>query len=271
MMEFNEITNPLIRAFEVQSILCYGSFAQMLQDEKSDIDLLVLTQENIPTVDLRKSAYSNIPGTKILALDNEAKKDGGEWDISWAPINDKIQVGSRVVEIGYNTTTWVNCIIDNLIVKSKITFKEFPFRPYTFLGLLETAMILYDKADFIKQCKLRIRTMPKELKNEIINAFLPVLTESYNDLADCAERNIGILAFQFYLFRGLDAAIQLLFAINEVYDPASKRCEPFLLKLKKLPKNFAAFINEILPRFYENKKEVCQFFEELIHFINKNK
>lgn len=84
---------------------------------------------------------------------------------------------------------------------------------------------------------------------------------------DCAERHIGILTFQFHLCLALDALIGIVFAINEVYDPASKRTEKFLFKLKKQPPQLFEFINQILPRFYENKNEVINFFKESIKYI----
>ena len=259
-----EITHCLARELDARSILCYGSYAHGLHDEKSDRDLLLLTDEKIPSHNARRLAYEKIPNLQILSLD---KKNLGDWDNSWSPINDQLQVGNQVLDIGYNTVVWVNQVIKKLIYEHQITFDAFPFRPYTFLGLLETSQIFFDKEGFIEKCRTKIRPMPKELKEKIIKAFLPQLQEYYQDLLDCAERAIGILAFEHFLFRGLDALIQLLFVMNEVYDPASKRTEAFLFKLKKLPKDLDVFINTILPRFYENKREVCDFFKEAIHFI----
>lgn len=258
-----EITPLLVRELDAQSILCYGSYAQSMQDEKSDIDLLVLVGA-IPSREMREGMYRKIPNVQIEALD---KKTVGEWDNSWSPVNDRLLVGNQAVEIGYNTVAWVQEVIEKLIVEHSISFDAFRFRPYTFLGLLESSQIVYDKDDFVEKCKARIRPIPDGLKKKIFDANFPVLMENYHDLLDCSERNIGILAFEFYLFRGLDAAIQLLFIINDVYDPASKRTEAFLFKLKKLPPNLKGFIGEVLPRFYERQKEVCAFFQEVIQFV----
>ncbi len=257
------MVRALADALGAQSVLCYGSYSQGLQDEKSDIDLLILA-DSIPSQDVREAAYRSIPQVQILSL---SRKVVGDWDTSWTPVNDQIQVGSQIFEIGYNTTGWVDLIIHKLIVQHQISFEEFPFRPYTFLGLLESSQVLYDRDGFVAKCKSQIRPIPPELKRAIAQAFWPVLEENYRDLVDCAERNIGILAFEFFLFRGMDAAIQLLFVLNDVYDPASKRTEPFLFKLKHLPPHLNQFISEILPRFYEKKKEVCAFFIEMLQFL----
>lgn len=234
-----------------------------MQDEKSDIDLLVFMQGEIPSNDLRKQCYNNISNLKIMSL----AKDNSDWDNSWSPVNDRILVDDQVIDIGYNTTEWVQLVIKHLMIDNQISFQEFPFRPYTFLGLLETCTVLYDQEDFIKTCQMKIRPMPKRLKKEIINTYWPILKESYEDLIDFSERNIGILSFEFMLFRAIDAIIQLLFAINEVYDPASKRTENYLFQLKQQPPGLKEFINRTLPRFYENKKDVLNFLKSCIDFI----
>lgn len=265
-MNLDVLTAHLATQIKAQSILCYGSYAQGLDDDQSDIDLLVLVPNEIPSKKIRESCYKNFSNTSIISLE----KDMGDWDVSWTPVNDCVQIDNKRIDVGYNTVLWVNHIIDNLINKHQISFAEFSFRPYTFLGLLETAKILYDKDHFISSWLIKIKPMPLMLKKQIIQDFLPILKESRDELRDYAARNIGILAYQFQLFRGLDAMVSLLFAINDTYDPASKRTEKFLLKLKKLPPNLSQFINLFLPRFYDYQQETIHFFDDCIHFIENN-
>lgn len=265
-MDLNKFVQHLVREVKPQSIICYGSYAQMLNDDKSDIDLLVLVNNVIPKKHLRGKSYRAISDIKILSLE----KNMDNWNPSWTPVNDCLMVENQVIDVGYNTTQWVKCVIKNLILKNQITFKEFPFRPYTFLGLLETCKILYDEDNFITKCLSQIKPIPLALKREIINSCLPILKESYEELIDYSKRDIGILAYQFHLFRGLDALITLLFIVNDAYDPASKRTEAFIFKLKKQPADLTDFINRILPRFYENKNEVLKFLKSSIDFIKKN-
>lgn len=265
-MVIKKIVKLLVQELDPQSILCYGSYAQGMHDEKSDRDLLIL-MEAIPSRKVREGVYRKI-AVQIEGMD---KKTVGEWDNSWSPVNDRLRVGSQVLEIGYNTVSWVEEVIEKLIVECAISFEAFRFRPYTFLGLLEASQVFYDKEGFVEKCKERIRPIPEGLKKKIFEANFPVLMENYEDLVDCYERKIGILAFECYLFRGLDAAIQLLFIMNDVYDPASKRTEAFLLKLKKLPAGLKAFIEEVLPRFYERQKEVCEFFQKMIQFLKEQR
>lgn len=258
----------LAKDLKAQSILLYGSYAQNCRDQYSDLDLLVLVKK-IPTPASRQRAYNKILDSQILEIDLKHEQIKNGWDNSWSPTNDKLLISNHRVEIGYNTLTWVNKVVEKLLVKHQITFKEFPFRPYTFLGLLDTCKVLYDETNYIKELISRIKPIPQPLKQKIVQEFFPILFEAHEELKDYSKRNIGILGYQFHLFRGVDALMQLLFVLNEVYDPALKRIEPFLLKLKKLPPKFEEFIFKILPRFYEKQKEVSEFFEKAIQYIRE--
>ena len=152
----------------------------------------------------------------------------------------------------------------------KSHLKNFPLGPIPFFGLLEYSQCLYDKNLFVQTIKSKIRPFPIELKKKIVQTQLPMLRDCYEDLLDNIERNIGLLAYQFHVFMALDAMIQLLWVINDVYDPASKRCEVFLFKLKKLPKNFIKFINSSLPKSYEHKKEFINSFYKIKQYIEVN-
>lgn len=266
-MNIEKLIVNLIKNLEIQSILCYGSYAHGLNDDKSDIDLLILVKKEIPTNDIRKRVYASIKNIEVLVIE----KNMANWDVSWSPVNDKIIMNNQLIEIGYNTVSWADTVVNKLVVKNQITFPEFPFRPYTFLGLLENSKILYDKDDFIINYLDRIKPMPEKLREEIINEFLPILEESYDELRDYAVRDIGILAYQFQLSRGIDAIVSLLFAVNDMYDPATKRVEPFLFKLKKQPLHLKEFITHVLPRFYEHKSEVIAFFKTCLDFTENNR
>lgn len=267
-MNVDEVVSVLKKNLHAEAVLLYGSYAQNMQDEHSDYDFLVLLKEISPPA-VRKCAYEKIPHAKVVEIAPKAVKEGNGWDNSWSPINDKLVVNGKKVEIGYNTTRWVNKIVNSLIVKHTTTCKTFPFRPYTFLGLLEACLVLYDRNHFIQKIQSKIRPIPEPLKRAIFQEFYPIILETHEELKDYAARNVGILAYQFHLFRGIDALIQILFVVNDVYDPALKRMEPFLFKLKHLPPNFKEFILNVLPRFYEKQREISDFFEKAIQMVQK--
>ncbi len=262
-MDIRDVAKQIATHLNATSILCYGSYAANMHDNKSDIDLLVIMPSEIPDCHTRQLCYEALDGATILELD---KSNAGGWDNSWSPVNDRLKIENQIIEIGYNSTSWVLEVIDNLISKHKFRFPAFPFRPYTFLGLLETCQVLFDRDNFASFCLSRLRPMPPELKRAIAREFFPMLQESVQDLIDSSERNVGILTYLFFLERSIDAAIQILFVINDVYDPASKRTEAYLKQLKTIPPNLFFFLEELLPRFYENKEVIGLFFNDFIKF-----
>ena len=81
---------------------------------------------------------------------------------------------------------------------------------------------------------------PPALRRALIVASLEVIHGSLEDMQDYTMRNIGSSAFLFHLWRVLDAMATLLFALNERYDPATKRLEDAFRRLPILPANFLA-------------------------------
>lgn len=247
--EIHKLISHFGNQLKIESILCYGSYAAGLQDDKSDIDLLILTNK-LPQVSQLQKIYQSLPDVTHFEF-----IDLAHWDNSWSLLNSSLSINGIKFDIGFNSTSWVKTIVENLIGKNEISFKEFPFRPYTFLGLLENSLCLYDKNLFISKLKSKIRPFPIALKKAIIKSTLPMLQSSYDDLIDNIERDLGILTYQFHIFMGVDAMCELLWVINDTYDPASKRAEHYLFKLKNLPENFVELITVQLPQSYTQKQQ----------------
>jgi nucleotidyltransferase-like protein len=155
-MEINNI--PEIKSFfsyifkvlDIESILCYGSYATGLQDEKSDIDLLIIVKK-LPLISQLQNLH------KLDGFKNIIFKNAEHWDSSWSMINITLETMAGLkIEVGYNTTAWVKKVIKKLIENHEISFQEFPFRPYTLLGLLEYSKCLYDRNLFISNLKTKI-------------------------------------------------------------------------------------------------------------------
>jgi predicted nucleotidyltransferase len=194
-MIIDEMVAVLTNDLKAQAALLYGSYAQNLQDEHSDFDLLILLKE-IPLPSERKGSYEKIPHIKIVKIAPKAVCESNGWDNSWSPINDKLLVHGKRMEIGYNTTRWVNRIVNNLIVKHKTTYKEFPFRPYTFLGLLEVCQVLYDRNHFIQKIQSKIKPilfnlqrLPPNFKKFILNV-LPRFYEKQREISAFFEEAV---------------------------------------------------------------------------------
>lgn len=258
--------DPLIHSLREQqnviAVLCYGSYAEGTQDEKSDVDLLVICEDTIPSAEIRKELYAKNEGTKIVQ-----QKQFENWETTWTPINDEFVFEHKKIEIGYNTVLWVNEVISKIIKEGAITLPNFEFQPYSFLGLLENARCLYEKNHYFSNLKKQARPFPAKLKQNIIHDNLSIFNESLEDLEDYVQRDIGVLAFEFHLFRVLNAGIQIIFAINETYYPASKREEWHLMRLSKLPEGFHSLIYDLLPVFYTKKIEIINKLKAIQLFI----
>jgi len=74
-----------------------------------------------------------------------------------------------------------------------------------------------------------------------------MLRENLEDLVANAERRLGPRAFIFRINWAVDALTGILFALNEVYDPADRRTERIILPtLVHVPKNFTSRLTEVL-------------------------
>lgn len=261
-----ELLNPILQALNkeinIAAVLCYGSYAEGTQDEKSDIDLLAICDESIPAANVRKKIYEKNHCEQI-----KLQKLHENWETTWTPINDEFVFKGKKIEIGYNLSTWVKDVVNKIVSEGKTSLENFEFRPYTFLGLLENSVCLFEKENFVTLIRKQIRPFPSKLKAKIINENLSVFNESVDDLEDFSQRDIGLLAFQFMLFRGIDAAIQIIFAINEVYYPASKREEIHLMRLSKLPQGIHELIYDLLPVFFNRKQEIIARLKDIKTFI----
>lgn len=159
----SELVRVSVQNLDLQALVLYGSYAQNLQDENSDFDLLAFF-EKVPDPSFRRDFYEKIPHVQILEIASIGLQVNNGWDNSWSPINDKLLIQGKKVEIGYNTIDWVNRIVENVVCKHQTTCKEFPFRPYTFFGLLESCQILYDPHKFIQKILSQIRPFSNPLK-----------------------------------------------------------------------------------------------------------
>src|SRR3990167_4464486 len=103
--EVNALINHIVNPLDIESILCYGSYAGGLQDTKSDIDLLVLVNK-LPTISELQKLYNTIPGVKNFKL-----KDLDHWDNSWTKLNATFEINETKIDIGFNTISWVETVI----------------------------------------------------------------------------------------------------------------------------------------------------------------
>ncbi|MCX6046421.1 MAG: hypothetical protein NT075_15045 [Chloroflexi bacterium] len=241
-----QLTAPVIAVLaqspSVVGLLCFGSYALEVYDAHSDIDLYVLCAPEIIPEARRETIFAGLPGSTEL----QVHQTHAGWVSQWSPQADRLVLNQMPIELSYNTQSWVTNVVRQVTKEGALSLPEFTFRPYTLLGLLATAIVLYDPLHVIAQLKATLAPYPPKLQAALIREKLPILHEWMADLQDCAQRELGVTSFLFYLWHICDALHALLFAINETYDPAAKRAEHELAKLPLAPRHFMARYTKLL-------------------------
>lgn len=101
------------------------------------------------------------------------------------------------------------------------------------------------------------------------------MTEGLAELRDYTQRNIGPSAFVFHLGRVCDAMVSVLYALNEHYDPATKRPEPELRKLAVRPERFVERFVHVLEGPFDVRSrphvvdELRRLVGEVTHLVHR--
>ena len=228
------IVESLARVEGVGAILCFGSYAMGTFDGCSDLDLFVFCEpEIVPAADRRRVLKS------VEGVANFEETQGAlGWDNQWSPQVDRFRVNGAQFEISYNTLDWISTVVRRVTHEGATSIPEQKFRPYTMLGLLENGVVLYDPDLFLGHLIERLYPYPAQLKGRLISDSLHTLKDCLAELKDGVKRGFGPTFFHFFFHRMCDALYTLLFAVNEKYDPATKRPEVEYEKLNILPPNF---------------------------------
>lgn len=254
------LTRSLSGLKNVDAILCFGSYAQETADRYSDIDLLVLCKPQIPSTQLRQRCFSRLSKVNEVEINRVSS-----WDGAWNPVQDRLQYENKWIDITYNQTVWMTKVINRAVRAGATSTKEMPFRPYTLCGLIKNSLILEDKNHAAHELKKLIEPYPPQLRDNLFEVHMPRLRDCLADLGDYVKRDIGNSAFLFQLQLFLDSLVTLLFAINQRYDPASKRRELDIGKLPLLPTNFLERYEKILAGSFVFRRRVG-ILKELVDF-----
>ena len=219
---------------QMDCIYVFGSVATGYVDAQSDVDLTCVTQGSIPRAELRCSILSSLgDGWTIQddALDNPI----------WAACDSDGRVDDVLVTVHYQTTSFIDNLINQVVRDGAIRTEEIPFRPYTLIGMLRQSWLLEDRYGHFQKWLDQTATYPKRLQANVIANFAPVLRDNVAELISTAERGLGPSVFLFFLTRASDAMSSILYAINEHYDPADRRAEETILPvLTNVPTSFRA-------------------------------
>lgn len=235
----------------VESILLIGSRATPFHDEQSDYDLYIVYSGSKPPVDER-NALLEIDGV----INFEIKPECDVWNDEWIQSGETFSLNSVKVDSGYQSLSFLKSVIKGVVSDGEISLEIMKFRPYTIPGLIEESQILYDKTGKLASLRQIVRPFPEKLKAKLIGQGIDIVSESLKDMADYCNRGIGNNAFLFHLWRVSDGICQILYALNEKYDPSSKRTEEHFEMLEKKPKDFRNRFERILEGPFNNNNRV---------------
>jgi hypothetical protein len=218
----------------VRGVLCFGSYAMGTFDDQSDIDLYVLCHPDIVTPENRRLALGVIDGVTELQIGHQDPI----WDDQWIRAEDRFRLHGVLIDVGWNTIDWLKTVIRRVSEETSTSFPELRSRAHTVLGLLADSVILLDAEGSLRRMQSELYPYPTCLKQALLRASLPILRDSLGEMSNYAARAIGNTALHFHLERFLEALRTIVFALNERYDPCSKRVEQVYATMDKLPPDF---------------------------------
>ena len=221
---------------DILAVLVFGSVASGEVDAASDVDIFVICHD-VPPVQTRTALMSPLG----LRPEYTAHEDGLFGNIDQLNHQNGLRLTLHV-----QRADWLEAIVTEVLAGA-VTTVNAPFRPYTLLGLLHQSQVLLDKRGLVAGWLERSRTYPPRLKDKLLSTFVPQLRDHAADLSETAARNLSLRTFLFHLNWGMDALTGVLLALNEQYDPASKRFERSVLPLFiHKPADFDRRLHDIL-------------------------
>jgi predicted nucleotidyltransferase len=241
----------------IGAVLVFGSVALGQVDERSDVDILAICPEELVASDERLAILTRLGA-------GWRPNDGGN-ALFAAGVSDG-KIDDIAVDMHYQTGSLIHQVLTQVVEQGAITTSQVPFRPYTLAALIQNAWVLLDKDGLVDDWRKYISTYPIALKRNIIRHFSLRLREYTEGLVAGAERKLGPSHFIFHLDRAADAAVSILFAVNDMYDPAERRAERVILpRLKLVPDGFTSRFTDILAGPFDDSGALdrARLFEKL--------
>jgi predicted nucleotidyltransferase len=239
MTTINEMITKIANAFtklkEVEGVVLSGSISTNTQDEYSDIDLYIYSDEEIPS-STRKELLETF--SDYMEINNqywETEDDG--------KLKDP-QIG---IEIIYRNYEWIEKELKNTLIDYQVQVGY----STCFWSNYLNSKILYDKNGRLKKLQDKVKVpFSVELKQNIIIKNYPLLRDSitsYYYQIEKAVKRQDYISVNHRIAGLLASYFDILFAINELPHPGEKK----LLKIanqkcEHIPFKMEESINKIL-------------------------
>ncbi len=250
MNEMNRILLKLSTYPEVDAIAIGGSRATNRYDDSSDYDVYVYLNH-----DLREEIRTRILAPECSHLeignhfweleDNGTLNCGTDFDIVYRDSNAFTEEVADVVERNRLHNSYTTCFWHNLM----------------------TCQIIHERNEMLSNLKKRFKVAyPKKLKLEIIKNHTRLLhgnTPSYDMQIKKAMMRDDYVSINHRVTEFLATYFDLLFALNETYNPGEKRLASIAkATCSKLPKDFETDMEQLFAHMYS--KEVGGIIDRMV-------
>ena len=254
---FNEIIDEFKQFPQSVAIAIGGSQKADTADGKSDIDLYIFTEKEIP-VDAR---------LKLIKKYSSKYEAGCEYfgagDEFWV---DKMD---RQLDVMYFDKKWMEDIVNN------VWDKHNPSNGYTtcFLFTLKNCESVYDDKGWLAGIKKRLETpYPPELKSRIIKRNLMLLKDkpfaSYYEQIEKAMAREDYNSVNHRISAFMASYFDIIFANNELLHPGEKKLVAYANKhCKILPENFEENINRLLT---QPNPDTLKILEDMVNKLKSS-
>lgn len=249
---FNAIIDEFKKFPQVRAIAIAGSTKAKTADKKSDIDVDIFVEGEIPVEDRLKLVQKYSSNYEV----------GGDYFGS----GDEFYVDKmgQQLDVVYADKSWMEDNVKN------IWQKHYPSNGYTtcFLFTLKNCEPLCDKDGWLAGIKKQLDTpYPQELKENIIKRNLMLLKDkpfaSYTEQIKNAIARSDYNSVNHRIAAYMQSYFDILFANNELLHPGEKKLVKYAKEhCTKLPENFEENINKLLTQPNDETLEILDDMTE---------
>ena len=225
----------------VTATFVFGSVASGQVDERSDVDFGVVCDPVALSTSEREGLLSHVGTDWTIPYSSEVpSKD--IWE-AW----DRGTVDGILAEVHYLLVSKVSKVLEHVVNDGAITTQAVPFRPYRIGSLVQRSWVVRDEHGVFERWREQMAAYPLRLKQNILKHNIPILKDAVDELSRSAERRIGPGIILFFLFHGKHALDSIVFALNDMYDPADRWQEKTVLpSLSNVPTDFMVRYKHVL-------------------------
>ena len=206
-----KISSVFSQLEEVEGVVLSGSLSTNSQDEYSDIDLYIYSDQEIPT-STRKILLE--PFSEYMEINNQY------WETEDDGTLNEPNIGIEIIYRNYVG-------IENELMKTIVNFQAQVGYSTCLWSNYLNSKILYDQNGKLKKLQDKINVaFPEELKENILNKNYPLLRDSvtsYYCQIEKALKRKDYISINHRVAALLASYFDILFAINELPHPGEKK------------------------------------------------